>query len=178
MAAPKKDIKGRVMGSRRLFEQLESWIPGFSGYKEKELRREADKLLRMKLAEQLKQVDSKIDAAYEDMVDSKMTGSYSTMNAITALMDKIIGKVEMADYGYAGFFSAIKIKEDALDAVYEFDSALFADVEDMGKIADGLASEITDESEGIPKTVKELKAAVNDFDKKFDKRKDVLLRLE
>ena len=177
MAAP-KDVKGRVMGNQRFLEQLETWVPGFAGYKEKELRREADKLLRMKLAGQLKEVDSKIDAAYGDMVDSKMAAQYSAMNAITALMDKIIGKVEMADYGYAGFFSAIKIKEDALDEVYEFDMALFKDANEMGKIVDGLASEITDDSAGIPKTVKELKGAVNDFDKKFDQRKDVLLRLE
>jgi len=176
MPAP-KDAKGRVMGSKRLLEELESAIPGFAGYKQKELRREADKLLREQLARELKEVDSRIDAVYGDIVDSKLTAHYQTMDAITAMMDVIIGKVETADYGYAGFFSAVKVAEDALDSVYDFDKALFADVTMMGKKADELAEAVADES-AVGKLAKELRAAVMDFDKKFDRRKDVLLKLE
>lgn len=173
-----KDIREAVTGGKRALEALEAAIPGFAGYKEKELRREADKLLRGRLAKELRGVDGRIDAVYEDMVDSKMTAHYSAMNAITALMDKIIGKVETADYGYAGFFSAIKVKENALDAVYEFDRVLFADVLKMEEKTEELKIEVADETGDVGKTVKELRAAVMDFDKKFDKRKDVMLGLE
>jgi len=173
-----KDVREAVTGGKRALEALEEAIPGFGGYKRKEIRREADKLLRERLAGMLKEVDGKIHGVYEDVVESKMTEHYELMNAVTAVMDKIIGKVETADYGYAGFFSAIKVKEDALDAVYDFDKALFADVTEMEEKVDKLGDEVGEESDDVAKVAKELRAAIADFDKKFDKRKDVMLRLE
>ncbi len=93
-------------------------------------------------------------------------------------MDKITSKVEIADYGYAGFFSALKIREDALDRMYEFDKALFADVAKMKDAVEALADDVAEDGGGAAKLVKKLKDAVMDFDKKFDQRKDVVLKLE
>lgn len=178
MPAPKKDLRERAKGGMRMMEQLETIIPGFSGYKEKELRREADKLLREELAASLKELDSEVDSAYEDMVENKMVKTYQSMDTITALMDKIISKVELADYGYAGFFNAVKIGEDALDRMYEFDSALFSDVEKTRKAVQALADDVAGDGAGAERLAKELKASVIDFDKKFDKRKGVMLAFE
>ena len=179
MAAPKKNIRETIKGQGRLLEQVELLVPGFSGYKEKEVRREADKILREALAGELKGVDEAIDSAYEDITGSKITEAYDAMNAATALMDKIIGKVETADYGYAGFFSAVKIREDALDSMYEFDKKMFADVEAISDGAEKLSVAIEkDDRAKVPALAKELKKAIMDFDKKFDQRKAVLLNLE
>jgi hypothetical protein len=41
-----KDVYAQAKGQMRLSERIEAFLPGFRGYKEKELRRESDKLLR------------------------------------------------------------------------------------------------------------------------------------
>ncbi len=173
-----EDIREAVKANLGALETLETIIPGFSGYKGKEIRREADKLLRVRLTEELKVLDSDIDAVYEDIVNNKLAATYEAMDAITAMMDKITSKVEIADYGYAGFFSALKIREDALDRMYEFDKALFADVAKMKDAVEALADDVAEDGGGAAKLVKKLKDAVMDFDKKFDQRKDVVLKLE
>jgi len=179
MAAPKKDLRETVKGQSRLLEKIELFVPGFSGYKEKEIRRAADRLLREALAGELKGVNEAVESAFENITESKMTEAYDAMNTATALMDKIIGKVETADYGYASFFGAIKIREDALDAMYEFDKRLFEDVEAIGRDAEKLvAATDKDDKPAVARIAKDLKRAINDFDKKFDQRKAVLLKLE
>ena len=170
--------QGDVKGQMRFLEHLETLIPGFSGYKEKELRRESDKLLREALAKRLRDVDAVLDEAYGSVVESKMTEAYPHFNTAVALMDKAISKVEVADYGYAGFFDAVKIREDALDAVYEYDKGLFDDVDALLEKAAALASAAeSEDKEEVLKLVKEMKKLLMDFDKKLDKRKSVLLKL-
>ena len=177
MAAP-KDLREKVRSGHGLLEKIGSVIPGFAGYKEKELRREADKLLRTELASELKLIDREIDEVYEEMVDSKLQNSYGIMDTATALMDKIISKVEIADYGYAGFFSAVKIKEGALDRMYEFDAGLFSDLEGMRKCVEKLADDLAEEGAHAEKLAKELRNSIIAFDKKFDQRNGVMLDLE
>jgi len=174
-----EDIKSKVMNQKRFLEQLGAFIPGFAGYKEKELRRESDKLLRETLARRLKDLNAELEDVYASITESKLTDAYSILNAATALMDKAISKVETADYGYAGFFDEIKIKEDALDAIYEYDKGLFDDVdyllEKIGALASAAESE---DKEDVLKLAKEVKKLLMNFDKKLDKRKSVLLKLE
>lgn len=48
------DILERIRGERGLLERIISKVPGYRGYKEKELRRESDRLDRMEAAGRLK----------------------------------------------------------------------------------------------------------------------------
>lgn len=172
------DIRELVMSKKRALEVLEEIVPGFAGYKEKELRRESDRLLREKLAEQLRELGDKIDAVYEDIVDSKLTRHYDEMNRITALMDRLISKVEKADYGYAGFFSALKVREEELDRLYEYDRSMFADAVALEQKAAALADEVTAEGPRVGALIKELRKVLHGFEAKFDRRKDVMLKTE
>jgi hypothetical protein len=49
-----KDYMGKVKGERGLLEKIMGYIPGYKGYKEKELRRESDRLVRMEAVNRLK----------------------------------------------------------------------------------------------------------------------------
>ncbi|MGB9842126.1 MAG: hypothetical protein ACPLKZ_05305, partial [Candidatus Bathyarchaeales archaeon] len=49
-----KDYLEKIKGERTLLEKIMSYIPGYSGYKEKELRRESDRLVRMEVVNRLK----------------------------------------------------------------------------------------------------------------------------
>ena len=42
----KNDVYSDVKGQMRLSERIAAFIPGFRGYKEKEIRRESDRLIR------------------------------------------------------------------------------------------------------------------------------------
>lgn len=179
MAAPKKDVKEAVAGNRRMLEELEAAVPGFSGYKEKESRREADKLLRVALADELREFSDAIDEIYGDITDAKMETVYESMNGMTALLDRLVGKVETADYGYSGFFDAIKVKEAALDAVYAHDKGLFDKVDGLFLKAEEFAAPLdANDAKGVAKVAREMKSLIMDFEKAFDGREKVLFMME
>ena len=79
-------------------------------------------------------------------------------------LDRFANRIRHADYGYTGFFDAVKIREPELDQLYEFDLALMDTVE-------GLAAQV----EALPATgaepaLHELLEAVTEADRRFDDR--------
>jgi hypothetical protein len=130
----------KVKQSAELLEKLELAIPGYRGYKEKELRREADRLVREHLLKML-------EPAYRDFKSSMLnaagdTALMQTYNQVQALFDRVIAKLRTASYGYSGFFDAVKVREAELDKLLEYDWNLVSTVERLAKLArDAAASE-------------------------------------
>ncbi len=123
------DLLGKARSQQNLLERIANRIPGFRGYREKELRRDADRLEREHLARQLEECKKTLDAR---AVEATRSGSLDAINDIETArkrLDKVVARIRFADRGYAGFFDAIKVDEEALQRVYAFDAALLADVE-------------------------------------------------
>jgi hypothetical protein len=123
----------KVKQSAELLEKLELAIPGYRGYKEKELRREADRLIREHLLKML-------EPAYRDFKSSMLnaagdTALMQTYNQVQALFDRVIAKLRTASYGYSGFFDAVKVREAELDKLLEYDWNLVSTVERLAKLA-------------------------------------------
>jgi hypothetical protein len=122
-------ILDKARAGQNFLEQLANAIPGFKGYREKELRRDADRLQREHLASELEQTKKVLDQIARD---STRGGSLDLINDVETArkrLDKAVAKVRYADRGYAGFFDAIKVDEQALERVYQFDLGLIADVQ-------------------------------------------------
>ncbi|MDD5317775.1 MAG: hypothetical protein PHF51_03520 [Candidatus ainarchaeum sp.] len=178
MPAPGREPLDAAKGGMRALEQLEAMIPGFSGYKEKELRREADRLLRDALVSELEETSSAIDDAYGDITSAKIASAYPAMNTAAAMMDRIIGRVQSDDYGYAGFFDAVKVKEAELDSLYAFDKALFDDAAALsGKVEALEAAVDSGDAKAVGEKAAELRKALDALDLKLNKRKSVMMGL-
>jgi hypothetical protein len=122
-------ILDKARAGQNFLEQIANAIPGFKGYRDKELRRDADKLEREHLASQLEQCKKTLDQASRDITRS---GSLDAMNDVETArkkLDKAVARIRYADRGYAGFFDAIKVDEQALERVYQFDLGLLSDVQ-------------------------------------------------
>jgi hypothetical protein len=118
------DAYERIKGEQGLVEKIVSYIPGYHGYKEKELRRETDKLVREFSVQKLKEAKVALNEAIREVSDSGNIGAFQYANRTMAVLDRVTNKIEHADYGYSGFFDAIKVKEDKLDKLIEFDYTL------------------------------------------------------
>jgi hypothetical protein len=122
-------------GRLRLLEKLELVIPGYRGYKEKELRRETDRLIRSYLL-------SKLQPSYRDFKNSMKTVALTSdptftalYNEVQAVFDRVISKLRTMSYGYAGFFDIVKVEEPELDKMLEFDWNLVSSVEKVSEKA-------------------------------------------
>lgn len=118
-------VKGDMSG----VENLLAKIPGYKGYKEKEERREADKLLREAIASRMRTVKTQLDSLQQDLVSAGKFDLLDETGSAATQIQTFIDRVRTATYGYSGLFDAVKVKEDDLDRVYEFDNALVGYVE-------------------------------------------------
>lgn len=136
------DIKGKIGASVGKFEEISGKIPGYKGYKQKELRREADKLLRTTIANQLSDLRMKLSGLQLDFMGAGKLYLVDDLERAVGKLQILIDRLKTASYGYAGLLDAVKIKEAELDALYGYDQQLLTFVpridEGIGKIAAAL----------------------------------------
>ncbi len=127
------DFHDRIQADENALQKLVRQIPGFEGYFRQENRRTADKLLRQHLCAEL-------DRTVEEL--EKVAGKWSRAARLDELddLERVAGrlrragdKLRYADYGYTGFFDAVKIGEDDLQRFYEYDLSLRQFIADVAE---------------------------------------------
>lgn len=155
-----EDARGR----RNLLERIGAKIPGFKGYLEREMRREVDKMQRDWLAAQLDRARGGMQGRIRDWSRSGNLANLDVAGSIDKLLDRLANRVRHADYGYTGFFDAVKIYEDELDRLYAFDLALSDTVEGLARRVDILPGSASEPE------LRSLHEAVETADRQFDER--------
>ena len=162
------NVKDEMSG----LEKLVAKIPGYKGYKEKELRREADKLLRDHIANRMRTVKTQLDGLQQDLIGAGKFDLLDETGSAATQIQTFIDRVRTAAYGYGGLFDAVRVKEDDLDRVSEFDGALmgYADrIEDaINRARAGVEGE---DARSLILMVRDLGREANAT---FDERQDVL----
>ena len=113
----------QAQGQMGAIERLLKGLPGIQGYVDKETRRDADRRVRMLIAEQL-------EADKQQLFDVQMQlakGGLKYLGDVDQSVQKLqilIDRVKTASYGYAGLFDTVRIREEQLDALRRFDVAM------------------------------------------------------
>jgi len=119
-------------------------IPGLSGYMERGRRREADSILRDTIVGRLEQVRLQLSDVHHALSrDIVLAMDYAEElgRAETRLMS-LMGKIKDAPVGYAGYFDAIKVKEEDLARIYAFDNEMLVHVDQIMADVDTLQSAV------------------------------------
>jgi hypothetical protein len=122
----------KARSAQNALERIANAIPGFRGYRDKELRRDADRLEREHLATLLEGCKKGLDETSAALTRSGSLDGINDVETARKRLDKVVARIRYADRGYSGFFDAVKVDEAALGRVYEFDVAL---VDDANAIA-------------------------------------------
>jgi hypothetical protein len=157
----------RARERRNILERLGAKIPGFSGYLEREMRREVDKLQRDWLAEQVDRARFAINGKIREWSRHGRLENLDRAGSIEKSLDRLANRIRHADYGSSGFFDAVKIGQAELDRIYEFDLALTDTVEYLAFQVEQLPETADDQM------LSRLLDAVEGADKKFDERATV-----
>jgi hypothetical protein len=156
------DILGKARAQQNLLEQIAGRIPGFKGYREKELRRDADRIEREHLARQLEECRRTLDGWAQRASRAGALDAINDIETARKRLDKVIARIRYADRGYAGFFDAVKVDEEALARVYAFDEALIAHVDAIREAGSSAAD------------ARGLIERIDSLDAKLGEREDVL----
>ena len=168
------DIFEKVKGSRNLVEKLGSIIPGWKGYQERQERRSADQLMRQTLAEKMTAQRKRLDVAQQELINSGKLDLVDDVGRAVTQLQTFIDRVRLASYGYSGLFDAVKINQDELEQMYNFDTALFEYVDRLNAANDRLLEAI-DTGEGLKQVIRIVQDICREANATFDEREHVLL---
>ena len=159
----------------RLSERIAAFIPGFRGYKEKELRRESDKLIRNHLTLKLSNSKNDLKQIFQKLSDRRYFDVLTDMDRLVAKMDRVVEKVNHASYGYSGFFDVVKVKEDALDRMIDFDSKLIDGVNTVATEIDAFKAELASgETKNMKQRIQTITDKLESFEDTFDSRDEII----
>jgi hypothetical protein len=165
------DIYQNVSGQIDPLKKLVSLIPGFSGYVERQNRRDADKLVRETVARRFNELWKRISALQADLVIAGKIEYVDDLEKAALQLRTFIDKVSTASRGYSGLFDAVKINEKELEQLYNFDLAFFDLADQVGHGLDNVEASMGDDN-ALPAAIRNLtslgRQAVDTFNRRTE----------
>ncbi len=155
------------------FKKLLSYIPGFSGYVERQNRRDADKILRETVARRFDEQWSRVSNLQVELVNNGMLSYVDDLDKAAQQLRTFIDKISTAARGYSGLFDAVKINEAELEKIYQFDLAFFQLADQIKSAVDNLEASITDEA-ALPASIRNLTGITRLAVQTFERRSEVV----
>ena len=169
------DIRERVEEDKGILKKIQSFIPGFRGYRRKEDLRDADRMLRMQLADRLGLQRRGLEECRGMLVQSYGSKELDLIGGLINQFKKVEGGVTHAEMGYSGIAADIQIKEDELDQLYEFDASMLDHIASISASVDSLKNSLMAADEQTSyKDLMNIKGRVNAFEDQFNRRMNVI----
>ena len=165
------DMYQNISGQVDPFKKLASFIPGFSGYVERQNRRDADKLVRETVARRFNDLWRRTSNLQTDMVSAGKIEYVDEMEKAAIQLRTFIDKISTASRGYAGMFDAVKINEKELEQLYNFDLAFFDLADQISHGLDNVEASMGDDN-ALPAAIRNLttlgRQAVETFNRRTE----------
>ena len=166
------DLLDKVTGDQDIFKKLLGKIPGFSGYIDRQNSRAADKLLRETVADRFEEQWRRVSGLQRDAISQGEIGYVDDLEAAAIKFRQFIDRVKRASYGYSGLFDAVKINEEELTAIYEYDYALLASVDEVASAIDNVETSFG--TDGLPASIRHLTSLAQQCVEAFNKRSEIV----
>lgn len=169
------DMYETIVGEQSFLGKIASKIPGFSGYVERGRRREADQIIRETIGARLEDERLRLSNVHQDLSSDIILAidHAEPLGRAESRMMGLINKIRSAPQGYAGFFDAVKIKEDDLARIYQFDAGMMDYVDEIAADIDALQIAVQDSS-NIDGAIRALDTSVQEASATFNSRQEIL----
>jgi len=164
-------ILDKARAGQNALEKLANAIPGFKGYRERELRRDADRQQREHLASRLEANKKALNELADQATRGGALDVINDVEAARKRLDRVSARVRYAERGYSGFFDAVKVDETVLGRIYQFDLSLLEGVEAVRTATEAVRAA---GAAGARPALQAVTAAVDALDARLNEREAVL----
>jgi hypothetical protein len=166
---PLHNAQDERSGLERFLDKL----PGIRGYREKEMRRDADKQLRETLARRLEVRRTKLTALQNELLESGGLLWMDDVERVVGRLQLFIDRVRTASYGYAPLWGLDKVDETDLDRLAVFDQDLYEQILPLDE-AIGRLEEAVQANSGVKEALKDVGDLVTALNETFNRRSEVI----
>jgi hypothetical protein len=167
------DMLGKVTSNLDIFKKIAGKIPGFSGYVERQTRRDADKLVRETLSNRFRELEGQVSALQRDFISQGEIGYLDDLEAAAIKLRTFADRIRTASRGYSGMFDAVKINEDELAQIYNYDAAMVDLVDEVTRAIEHVAASVG--SEGLNASIRNLETKTQECIDVFNRRDEIVL---
>ena len=160
--------------NRGIFERICLWIPGYRGYRQKNIRRDVDKEIRSEVARSIEECKSFLAEIQRGVVENGDIQMAKTVERVRVKTDTYLKNIESAEAGYSGIWEATKTLEDELEAVMEWDAKLLESAYDLKKLLKMTWSKVDGGSVDIKSDIREIERFLLDLDEGLGTRMKVI----
>ena len=168
----KDQIYGKVKGDMDPFKQILAKIPGFGGYVERQARRDSDKLLREILFNRFRELEGRVSELQREFIRTGEIQYVDDLEAAAIKLRTFADRVRTAARGYSGLFDAVKINENELAMLYNYDAAMLNQVDEIDRAIDNVQSSVG--TDGLPASIRHLESVSRQSIETFERREEVL----
>jgi len=163
-------MKSKLAGVEGFWSRL----PVVRDYKEKELRREADKRVRQLLADSLSKIRNEISGLQvELLLSAQGLAQMDSFEQAVGKLQLLIDRVRTTTYGYAPLFDADKIREAELDKLIRFDRALAAEIPGLDEKVQALRQAVSEHG-NVKSALKAVAGEISRLNELFSQRKQAI----
>ncbi len=173
------DLREKVSDDRGLIKKIQMAIPGYRGYRIREDLRIADSLLRIQIADKMR------DAVLKPLEETREVCSreleLDLMNDIAAVISAAKtaeAKIRHAEQGYSGISPAYRVGDSELNTLYEYDLSLLYGMDELAKLAEeSLSAAENSDFAAVKTNAKQARSALSEVKIQFDKRIETMANL-
>ena len=169
-----EDFFQKVTSQQDPFKKLASFIPGFKGYIERQNRRDADKVLRDTVARRFEDQWRRVSQLQSDLVSNGQISFVDDIEKAAIKLRTFIDKISTAPRGYSGMFDAVKINEEELESIYQFDAAFFDLAEQVGRGLDNVEASLGDPA-ALPAAIRNVTTLARQAVETYNRRSEVVI---
>ena len=167
------DLFQQVNDDQDVIKNLLSKVPGFKGYIERENRRSSDKILRELIAQRYQDEWKRVSSLQRDLVNEGELKYVGDLESAALKISQFSDRIKTAAYGHSSFFEAVKINEEELQTLYEYDNKLLQSADEIGRAIDNVSSSIG--TDGMPAAIRNLVSISQEAVDLFNHRSEVFL---
>lgn len=162
-----------VKSKENFLEKITRIIPGYDGYVNRDNSRELDTILRNTLAIRL---DANHIKLKNTILNLSQRGKLFESDGIDKLDKKLqlaVGKFKAAARGYSGAFDVVKVKEDKLNQLYQFDASMLTNVDNISAACTEMDTNSKSNVDVKP-SMEKVSAALDEIISMFEQRENIL----
>ena len=166
-------IFSKITESKDLLSKIVSKVPGFSGYMERQDRRNSDKVLRDMIAERFEDQWGRVSDLQREFISAGDIMYLDDLEAAAIKLRTFADRVRTATRGYSGFFDAVKVNEEELTRIYQYDAAMLEMADEVSRAIDHVTASMG--TEGVSAAIRNLKTVAQQCIDTFNRREEVVL---
>lgn len=145
-------------------------VPGYTGYRDKENRRDEDKRIREAIASE---ITAQVDRLNQYSAELSAEREFTHLSRLESLIGQVrlLGdRIRTASYGYGGIFTEREVDATALDQLRQFDLSMEREIAGIANAVQQVTATMPPDAEAV----KALNDEVNRLDRLFDARSTVI----